>query len=43
MSDSALVRGKKLPTADEVTAAGYKTMQRCQRVYILGAVNWLCA
>jgi uncharacterized protein len=43
MGDSALVKGKKLPTADEVAAAGYKTMQRGQRVYIPGAVNWLCA
>jgi uncharacterized protein len=43
MGASALVKGKKLPTADEVAAAGYKAMQRGQRVYIPGAMNWLMA
>lgn len=43
MGDSALVKGKKLPTADEVAAAGYQAMQRGQRVFIPGAVNWLSA
>jgi uncharacterized protein len=43
MHASALVKGKKLPTADEVATAGYKAMQRGQRVYIPGAVNWLSA
>jgi uncharacterized protein len=43
MHASALVKGKRLPTADEVAAAGYKAMQRGQRVYIPGAMNWLMA
>jgi uncharacterized protein len=43
MGASALVKGKKLPTADAVAAAGYKAMQRGQRVYIPGAMNWLMA
>jgi uncharacterized protein len=43
MHDSALVKGKKLPTSEEVAAAGYKAMQRGQRVYIPGVMNWLMA
>jgi uncharacterized protein len=43
MGESALVKGKKLPTSDEVAAAGYKAMQRGQRVYIPGTMNWLMA
>ncbi|WP_404785221.1 SDR family NAD(P)-dependent oxidoreductase [Altericista sp. CCNU0014] len=43
MQRSALVKGKKLPTADEVAALGYRAMQRGQRVYIPGTMNWLMA
>ncbi len=43
MGNSALVKGKKLPTSDEVATAGYKAMQRGQRVYIPGTMNWLMA
>jgi uncharacterized protein len=43
MHDSALVKGKKLPTSEEVASAGYKAMQRGQRVYIPGAMNWIMA
>jgi short-subunit dehydrogenase len=43
MNDSALVKGKRLPTADAVGRAGYNAMQRGQRVYIPGAMNWLMA
>lgn len=43
MHDSALVKGKKLPTSEEVAAAGYRAMQRGQRVYIPGAMNWIMA
>jgi uncharacterized protein len=43
MHDSALVKGKRLPSAEEVAAAGYKAMQRGQRVYISGVMNWLMA
>ena len=41
--NSALVKGKKLPTADEVAALGYRAMQRGQRVYIPGFMNWAMA
>jgi uncharacterized protein len=43
MNDSALVKGTRLPTADAVGRAGYNAMQRGQRVYIPGAMNWLMA
>ena len=43
MQASALVKGKKLPTSEEVAAAGYKALQRGQRVYIPGVMNWLMA
>jgi uncharacterized protein len=43
MHDSALVKGKRLPTAAEVAAVGYKAMKRGQRVYIPGVMNWLMA
>ncbi len=43
MHASALVKGKKLPTADVVAAAGYRAMQRGQRVVIPGTMNWLMA
>lgn len=43
MQASALVKGKKLPTADEVARAGFKAMQRGDRVFIPGTLNWLMA
>jgi uncharacterized protein len=43
MHDSALVKGKRLPTSEEVAAAGYRAMQRGQRVYIPGVMNWIMA
>lgn len=43
MQASALVKDKKLPTAEEVAALGYRAMQRGQRVYIPGVRNWLMA
>lgn len=43
MLDSALVKGKKLPTSEEVAAAGYRAMQRGQRVYVPGTMNWVMA
>ena len=43
MHASALVKGKKLPTADEVAAAGYRAMQRGQRVFVPGLMNWVMA
>ena len=35
-ASSGLVKGKQLPTADEVATAGYRAMQRGQRVYVPG-------
>lgn len=43
LSHSALVKGKKLPSSAEVAALGYRAMQRGQRVYIPGFVNWAMA
>ena len=43
MHASALVKGKKLPSSEEVAAAGYRAMQRGQRVFIPGAMNWIMA
>lgn len=43
MNASALVKGKKLPTAEAVAQAGYRAMQRGQRVYIHGLMNCLMA
>jgi uncharacterized protein len=41
MNQSALVKGKKMPTSEEVAALGYQAMQRGQRVYVPGVQNWL--
>jgi len=43
MQASALVRGKRLPSAEAVAALGYRALQRGQRVYIPGAMNWVMA
>jgi short-subunit dehydrogenase len=43
LGKSALVKGKKLPTSEEVAKLGYRAMQRGQRVYIPGFVNWAMA
>lgn len=43
MHASALVEGKKLPTSEEVAAAGYRAMQRGQRVFVPGFMNWVIA
>ena len=43
LGNSALVKGKQLPTSQEVAALGYRAMQRGQRVYIPGFVNWVMA
>jgi len=41
MHDSALVKGKKLPTADEVGQAGYRAMMAGKRVFVPGLTNKL--
>ena len=43
MHDSALVKGKKLPTAQAVARQGFQALKRGQRVFIPGAMNWLMA
>ena len=43
LGNSALIKGKKLPTSKEVAALGYRAMQRGQRVYIPGFMNWALA
>lgn len=43
MHASALVKGKTLPTSEQVAAKGYRALQRGQRVYIPGCMNWLLA
>lgn len=43
LGNSALIKGKQLPTSEEVAALGYRAMQRGQRVYIPGFVNWAMA
>jgi short-subunit dehydrogenase len=43
MGASALVKGKRLPGAPQVALAGYRAMQRGQRVHIPGLMNWIMA
>lgn len=43
MQASALVKNKKLPTAEAVAASGYSAMKRGKRVHITGFVNNLLA
>ena len=43
MNASALVKGKRLPTSEEVAAFGYRAMLKGRRVVIPGVMNWLFA
>lgn len=43
MQDSALVKNRKLPAAEDVAGRGYRAMLRGRRVYIPGIKNWLMA
>ena len=43
LGNSALIKGKKLPTSEYVAKLGYRAMQRGQRVYIPGFINWVMA
>jgi hypothetical protein len=43
MQRSALVKGKRLPTSEEIARKGFRAMQRGRRVYIPGMKNWLLA
>ena len=43
MQASALVKNKKLPSAESVAASGYAAMKRGKRVHITGLLNYLMA
>jgi uncharacterized protein len=43
MHDSALVKGKQLPTADAVAEAAYRALKSGKRVFIPGLQNWVGA
>jgi uncharacterized protein len=43
MHDSALVKGKRMPTSREVAEYGVRAMKRGQRVAIHGGMNWWLA
>jgi short-subunit dehydrogenase len=41
MFESAMVKGRQLPSAELIAGKGYRAMQRGQRVYVPGVKNWL--
>jgi uncharacterized protein len=43
MHHSAMVKGKRLPTSEEIARLGFRAMQRGRRVYIPGWKNWILA
>ena len=43
MQHSAMVKGKRLPTSEEVARKGFRAFQRGRRVYIPGLKNWILA
>jgi hypothetical protein len=43
MQASALVKGKKLPSSEDVAGAGYRAMQGGRRVFVPGSMNWVMA
>lgn len=43
MEESALVKGRKLPTSKEVAEYGYKAMMQGKTVAIHGLMNWIMA
>lgn len=43
MHHSAMVKGKRLPTADAVARKGFRAFERGRRVYIPGWKNWILA
>ena len=43
MEESALVKGKKLPTSKEVAEYGYKAMMSGKTVAIHGTMNYIMA
>jgi uncharacterized protein len=43
MHHSAMVKGKRLPTSEEIARKGFRAMVRGRRVYIPGFKNWVLA
>jgi short-subunit dehydrogenase len=43
MHHSGMVKGKRLPTAEEVARKGFRAFERGRRVYIPGWKNWILA
>lgn len=43
MQHSAMVKGKRLPTSENVARKGFRAFQRGRRVYIPGWKNWILA
>jgi hypothetical protein len=43
MHHSGMVKGKRLPTSEEVARKGFRAMQHGRRVYIPGWKNWILA
>jgi short-subunit dehydrogenase len=43
MHHSGMVKGKRLPTSEEVARKGFRAMRRGRRVYIPGLKNWILA
>jgi short-subunit dehydrogenase len=43
MHHSGMVKGKRLPSSEEVAHKGFRAFQRGRRVYIPGWKNWMLA
>jgi short-subunit dehydrogenase len=43
MHQSAMVKGKRLPTSEDIARKGFRAMLRGRRVYIPGLKNWILA
>jgi short-subunit dehydrogenase len=43
MHHSGMVKGKRLPTSEEVARLGFRAHERGKRVYIPGWKNWILA
>ncbi len=43
MNDSALVKGRRLPSSEAIADCGWRALLRGQRVYVPGVLNWVMA
>jgi len=43
MHHSAMVKGKRLPTSEDIARKGFRAMKRGRRVYVPGLKNWILA